>query len=58
MAELVEMGSALDVGDQGIWVSFVRGMKTKAVREFKELCDEVRRLGKRIALPSFEAWRH
>ncbi|KAM4057980.1 THUMP domain-containing protein [Hirsutella rhossiliensis] len=40
MAERVDMGSALDVGDQGIWVTFVRGMKTKAVREFQELCDE------------------
>lgn len=40
LAESVEMGSVLDVGDEGIWVTFARGMRTKAVREFKQLCDE------------------
>lgn len=42
MADRVDMGNALDVGDEGIWVTFARGMRTKAVREFKELCEEVR----------------
>ncbi|RFU73121.1 pyruvate decarboxylase [Trichoderma arundinaceum] len=36
----VEMGTALDVGDEGIWVTYARGMKGKAVREFKALCEE------------------
>lgn len=40
-AEKIEMGTALEVGDQGIWVTYARGMKGKAIREFKELCDEV-----------------
>jgi tRNA acetyltransferase TAN1 len=35
------MGTALDVGDEGIWVTYARGMKGKAVREFKAMCDEV-----------------
>ncbi|KAK5995785.1 putative C25H2.10c-like protein [Cladobotryum mycophilum] len=39
-AERIEMGTALEVGDEGIWVTYARGMKGKAVREFKELCDE------------------
>lgn len=34
----------MEVGDEGIWVTFVRGMKTKAVREFQELCEEVRHI--------------
>lgn len=38
----IEMGKTFDVGDEGIWVTFARGMKKKAIREFKELCDEVR----------------
>lgn len=41
MAGKVEMGNSLDVGDQGIWVTYARGMNTRAFREFKELCDEV-----------------
>ncbi|KAH6606266.1 hypothetical protein Trco_005419 [Trichoderma cornu-damae] len=36
----VEMGTALDVGDEGIWVTYARGMKGKAVREFKAMCEE------------------
>ncbi|GAO15826.1 hypothetical protein UVI_02021100 [Ustilaginoidea virens] len=40
-AEKVELGTALDVGDQGIWVTFARGMRAKAVREFTQLCNEV-----------------
>lgn len=43
MAERVDTGTAMDVGDEGIWVTFARGMTAKAVREFKELCDEVGR---------------
>lgn len=35
------MGTKMDVGDEGIWVTYARGMKAKAVREFKDLCDEV-----------------
>lgn len=42
LAERVEIGAALAVGDEGIWVTYARGMKGKAVREFRELCDEVR----------------
>lgn len=38
----IEMGKTFDVEDEGIWVTFARGMKKKAIREFKELCDEVR----------------
>ncbi|KJZ72381.1 hypothetical protein HIM_08184 [Hirsutella minnesotensis 3608] len=40
MAEKVEIGNALEVGDEGIWVTHARGMKTKALREFLQLCDE------------------
>ncbi|PFH63038.1 hypothetical protein XA68_10079 [Ophiocordyceps unilateralis] len=40
MAEKADSGAVLDVGDGGIWVTFVRGMQTKAVREFKSLCGE------------------
>ncbi|PHH66855.1 hypothetical protein CDD82_1518 [Ophiocordyceps australis] len=39
-ADKAKMGTALEVGDAGIWVTFVRGMGSKAVREFRELCDE------------------
>lgn len=42
-AEMVETGTALNVNDEGIWVTYARGMRTKAMREFKELCDEVYR---------------
>ncbi|UNI17351.1 hypothetical protein JDV02_003698 [Purpureocillium takamizusanense] len=40
MAEKVDGGVALDVGDEGIWVTFARGMRAKAMREFKQLCEE------------------
>ncbi|KOS17629.1 hypothetical protein ESCO_002587 [Escovopsis weberi] len=40
-AEKIEMGTAIEIGDEGIWVTYARGMKGKAIREFKELCDEV-----------------
>ncbi|KZZ93439.1 THUMP domain containing protein [Moelleriella libera RCEF 2490] len=40
MAARVDMGKTLSVGDEGIWVTFARGMGPKAVREFAELCDE------------------
>lgn len=42
MAGRVDMGSSLDVGDEGIWVTYARGMNTRAFKEFSELCDEVR----------------
>ena len=45
MADRVDTGNALDVGDEGIWVTFARGMRSKAVREFRELCEEVRHIG-------------
>lgn len=41
MSEKVDVGAALDVGDEGIWVTFARGMRAKAMREFKQLCEEV-----------------
>jgi tRNA acetyltransferase TAN1 len=41
IASKSELGTALHLGDQGIWVTYARGMHSKAVREFKELCDEV-----------------
>ncbi|CAM1503696.1 Fc.00g012870.m01.CDS01 [Cosmosporella sp. VM-42] len=37
-AEQVEMGTKFSVGDAGIWVTYARGMKSKALREFRELC--------------------
>ncbi|OAA49537.1 THUMP domain containing protein [Metarhizium rileyi] len=40
IAEKMELGTALGVGDQGIWVTYARGMKYKAIREFRELCVE------------------
>ncbi|RDA82329.1 hypothetical protein CP532_4383 [Ophiocordyceps camponoti-leonardi (nom. inval.)] len=39
-AKTTDTDGVLDVGDGGIWVTFVRGMKTKAVREFRALCGE------------------
>lgn len=38
----MELGTTLGVGDEGIWVTYARGMKGKALREFKEICYEVR----------------
>lgn len=43
LAERVELGTTLAVGDEGIWVTYARGMKFKAIREFKDLCIEVRK---------------
>ncbi|GAB0136028.1 hypothetical protein EsDP_00004345 [Epichloe bromicola] len=40
MLEKVELGTTFHIGDQGIWVTFARGMRDKAIREFKTLCDE------------------
>ncbi|KAJ6780903.1 hypothetical protein PWT90_05563 [Aphanocladium album] len=40
MAGRIEMGNSLDVGDEGIWVTYARGMNTRAFKEFAELCDE------------------
>lgn len=39
------MGTALAVGDAGVWVTYARGMNGKAQREFKELCYTVRLTG-------------
>ncbi|KAF4985388.1 hypothetical protein FDECE_16586 [Fusarium decemcellulare] len=38
--ERVELGKTLEVNDAGIWVTYARGMRSKAVREFRALCDE------------------
>lgn len=40
-AQAVEIGKALDVGDQGFWVTYARGMKFKAMREMQNLAEEV-----------------
>ncbi|KHO01096.1 THUMP domain containing protein [Metarhizium album ARSEF 1941] len=40
IAEKVELGTTLAVGDQGIWVTHARGMQYKAIKEFTELCVE------------------
>jgi tRNA acetyltransferase TAN1 len=40
-SEQMELGRTLEVNDAGIWVTYARGMKGKAIREFKSLCDEV-----------------
>lgn len=41
LAQSVDIGAAIDIGDAGIWVTFARGMRSKAIREFEELCQEV-----------------
>lgn len=41
MADQIGRGTALAVGDEGIWVTCARGMKSKAIREFQEVCYEV-----------------
>lgn len=41
LGERMAMGRSLEVGDQGIWVTYARGMKSKAIRELNELCEEV-----------------
>lgn len=52
------MGKTMEVGDQGVWVTFARGMKGKAIRELNQLCEEVSclsidlRLGSRASAPS------
>lgn len=40
-AQAVEIGKVLDVGDQGFWVTYARGMKFKAMREMQDLAEEV-----------------
>lgn len=40
-AEKAELGRTLEVNDAGIWVTYARGMKGKAMREFKALCNQV-----------------
>ncbi|KAG5927243.1 hypothetical protein E4U42_002418 [Claviceps africana] len=40
MVDKVELGATFHVGDRGIWVTFARGMRERAIREFKILCDE------------------
>ncbi|KAK7414133.1 hypothetical protein QQX98_006995 [Neonectria punicea] len=39
-AERIELGTTLEVNDVGIWVTYARGMKGKAMREFKALCNQ------------------
>ncbi|EWZ92731.1 hypothetical protein FOWG_05768 [Fusarium oxysporum f. sp. lycopersici MN25] len=38
--EQTELGRTLEVNDAGIWVTYARGMKGKAITEFKNLCNE------------------
>ncbi|OAA73788.1 THUMP domain containing protein [Cordyceps fumosorosea ARSEF 2679] len=54
MAGRIEMGSSLDVGDEGIWVTYARGMNTRAFREFNELCHEYGESMYGIAKPADE----
>lgn len=49
----MEMGKALEVGDEGIWVTYARGMKNKAVREFTAMCHEVKQR-QRSSLEGFQ----
>lgn len=42
-AEKIEMGTTMALGDQGIWVTYARGMGSKAKWEFRKLCAEVGR---------------
>ncbi|KAF5240246.1 hypothetical protein FAUST_4410 [Fusarium austroamericanum] len=39
-SEQMELGRTLEVEDAGIWVTYARGMRGKAIREFKTVCDE------------------
>lgn len=39
-SEQMELGRTLEVEDAGIWVTYARGMRGKAIREFKAVCDE------------------
>lgn len=50
-AQKFEMGTSLAVDDQGIWVTFARGMRPKAMKEFKELCEKVRGRPQPIGFP-------
>lgn len=47
------MGKKMDVNDAGIWVTYARGMKGKALREFKTLCEEVQCLSPFIPRRAF-----
>lgn len=49
-ATQIKMGKSIDVGDQGLWVTYARGMKVKAVKEFTELCFEVKTCNSKSAL--------
>uniref|UniRef100_L2GI88 Pyruvate decarboxylase n=1 Tax=Colletotrichum fructicola (strain Nara gc5) TaxID=1213859 RepID=L2GI88_COLFN len=40
VANLQDRDASLEVGDQGVWVTFARGMDSKAIREFNFICDE------------------
>ncbi|KAG5986524.1 hypothetical protein E4U43_005475 [Claviceps pusilla] len=40
MDEKEKLRTALHIGDRGIWVSYARGMRERAIREFKMLCEE------------------
>ncbi|KAG6000276.1 hypothetical protein E4U21_005624 [Claviceps maximensis] len=35
-----DLGTNFQVGDRGVWVTFARGMRERAIREFRFLCDE------------------
>ncbi|KAH7154833.1 hypothetical protein B0J13DRAFT_618331 [Dactylonectria estremocensis] len=39
-AEKAELGRTLEVNDAGIWVTYARGMRGKAMREFRTLCNQ------------------
>lgn len=39
-AQAREIGKLLEVGDQGFWVTYARGMKYKAMREMQDLVEE------------------
>lgn len=39
-AEQLDMGKAFAIGDQGVWVTFARGMNGKVMRELRDLCAE------------------
>ena len=38
----LELGHEIELGDEGIWVTFARSMDKRAMAELKALCDEVR----------------
>ncbi|ROT42709.1 hypothetical protein SODALDRAFT_326861 [Sodiomyces alkalinus F11] len=41
LAMLTDRDAVLQVGDQGIWVTFARGMDRKAISELMSLCDQL-----------------